>query len=164
MAQKSDENEILFGHLSKANKQWKTFSENDEILAIFSESHAYISSSWYNHENAPTWNYQAVHVYGRLHIIEGEHLKDHMTSLVDIYEKGLSNPVSIPTMSPGYYEKEIRGVVGFEIEITDIQAAYKLSQNRDTENYNRILDGLEEKGDPLSLQMKHLMKNRKPND
>ncbi|SEF39789.1 Putative FMN-binding domain-containing protein [Algoriphagus boritolerans DSM 17298 = JCM 18970] len=44
----------------------------EEVLVNFQGPYAYISSSWYNHENVPTWNYLAVHVYGKIRIIEGE--------------------------------------------------------------------------------------------
>src|SRR6187402_3094913 len=60
----SEGKDILFGHISKANKQWKDFDPDKEVLAIFSGPHAYISSSWYDHVNVPTWNYLAVHIYG----------------------------------------------------------------------------------------------------
>ena len=60
----SEGKEILHGHLSKENPQGIAFEENTEVLAVFTGPHAYISSSWYNHENVPTWNSTAVHVYG----------------------------------------------------------------------------------------------------
>ena len=65
-------NEILHSHISKLNPQAEGFTENDQVLAIFSGSHSYISSSWYDHENVPTWNYSAVHIYGRIKIVEQE--------------------------------------------------------------------------------------------
>lgn len=63
---------ILFGHISKENPQWESFESDANVLAIFSGPHSYISSSWYEKENVPTWNYIAVHVYGKIKIIEGE--------------------------------------------------------------------------------------------
>jgi transcriptional regulator len=45
------------------------FYGNDEVLA-FSGPHSYISSSWYDHENVPTWNYIAVHVYGKIKLLK----------------------------------------------------------------------------------------------
>src|ERR1700712_1365723 len=66
--------DILTGHISKGNPQWKNFRDDSEVLAIFPGPHSYISSSWYDHENVPTWNYIAVHVYGKIKIIEGEKL------------------------------------------------------------------------------------------
>ncbi len=61
---------ILVGHISKANPQWKNFINDSNVLAIFNGPHSYISSSWYDHENVPTWNYIAVHIYGKVKIIE----------------------------------------------------------------------------------------------
>ena len=58
-------NVLVNGHMSKANPLWKTFGQNPEVLVIFHGPHTYISPTWYNHVNVPTWNYQAVHLYGR---------------------------------------------------------------------------------------------------
>lgn len=84
---------VLSGHLAKANQQWKSISENEDVLVIFQGPNAYISSSWYNHENVPTWNYLAVHISGKIRLIEGEELMDHLKSLTNIYEDGRPNRV-----------------------------------------------------------------------
>lgn len=152
--------DILVGYISKANSQWKYLDKNEEILAIFSGPHAYVSSSWYDHENVPTWNYIAVHVFGKIHIIEGEVLKKQLSKLVDKYEAKMHNPVNVYKMSNDFIESEMRGIVGFEIEITDIQAAKKLSQNRDEKNYQRVIKGLEQQGDVNSLEIAKIMKNK----
>jgi len=120
--------------------------------------HAYVSSSWYDHENVPTWNYIAVHVYGKIRIIEGDILKTRLGKLVDKYEAKMENPVSVDRMSEEFVESEIRGIVGFEIVITEIQAAMKLSQNRDDKNYKRIIKNLEKQGDVGSLKIAEKMK------
>lgn len=157
----SDGKDILIGHISRSNKQWKDFETNEEVLAIFSGPHAYVSSSWYDHENVPTWNYVAVHVYGNLRIVEGEQLKNQLAKLVDKYEAGMQNPVSVAGMSKEFVNREMRGIVGFEIEITGIQAAMKLSQNRDEKNYDRVVKALEARGDVNSSEIAKLMKHRK---
>ena len=74
--------DILQGHVSKANPQWHHFKNNTEVLAIFTGPHGYISSSWYDFEEVPTWNYIAVHVYGTIKIIEGEELYNSLKQLV----------------------------------------------------------------------------------
>jgi transcriptional regulator len=153
--------DILSGHLSKANNQWKGFDGKSEVMAIFSGPQSYISSSWYDHENVPTWNYLAVHVYGIIHIVKGDLLKIQLSRMVDKYESGLKNRIHLDTMSKEFLENEMKGIVGFEIEITEIQAASKLSQNRDSKNYNRIIEGLTLKGDKDSLEMARIMKKRK---
>lgn len=160
--QLSHETDRLFGHISRANTQWKHFETKDNnVLAIFTGPHAYISSSWYNHENVPTWNYIAVHVYGNARIIQGQELYDSLKHLVDKHEKDSAKPVSMETMSPEYLKNSLKGLVGFEITITEIQASYKLSQNRDDENYSNIIKELEKRPDDNSHQVAGAMKNNR---
>ena len=45
---------ILQGHIAKANPQWKSVADQKQVLVIFQGPHAYISSSWYDHENVST--------------------------------------------------------------------------------------------------------------
>lgn len=153
--------DILTSHVSKANKHWKTFNDDKEVMAIFSGNHAYISSSWYDHENVPTWNYEAIHVYGKITLTEGDVMKSQLSKLVDKYEKGMQCPVSVATMTPEFYNREVKGIVGFEIEITAIQAISKLSQNRNAENIDRIVEGLKTQPDQDSLNMAQLMEQKK---
>lgn len=148
---------ILQGHLSKENPQWKGFSENDQILAIFSGPHSYISSSWYDHENVPTWNYIAVHVYGTIKIIEGEAVIASLKKLVDKYEKSSENPVRVEDLSKKTM-MQTRGIIAFEIEITEIHATKKLSQNRDDKNYENIISELEKTEDNQSVALANEMK------
>jgi transcriptional regulator len=138
----SPDGKKLTGHISKANPQWKYFEAGKDVLAIFNGPHAYISSSWYDHENVPTWNYIAVHVYGQLRIIQGEELLAALKQMVDHYEKNSSNPVSVEKMSAPFLKSHVEALVGFEIEISSIEAAYKLSQNRDEHNHDEIVRNL----------------------
>ena len=61
----SNGKDILYGHIAKANPQWKYFDDASEVLCIFNGPHSYVSSSWYKEEEVPTWNYIAVHIYGK---------------------------------------------------------------------------------------------------
>lgn len=134
--------DILYGHISKENPQWKGFTDNDQVLAVFSGPHSYISSSWYDHENVPTWNYVAVHVYGKIKIIEGEGVVESLKKLVDKYEQNSEKPIRIEDLSQKTMLQS-RGIVAFEIKITEIQATRKMSQNRDAKNYQTIITELE---------------------
>jgi transcriptional regulator len=156
----TSDRKALHGHISKANPQWKYFGELKDVMAIFNGPHSYISSSWYNHENVPTWNYIAVHVYGTVRLIEGEELIEALKSLTDKYESKSVNPVSVERMSKDYLEKSIRGLIGFEIVINDIQAAFKLSQNRDRENYTNIISALEQRNEGQDLLIASEMKKK----
>lgn len=157
---KNDGRTVLHGHISKENPQADGFVQNDEVLAIFSGPHAYISSSWYDHENVPTWNYIAVHVYGRVRILEHEEVIESLTKLVDKYEKASENPVRVEELSKKTM-MQARGIVGFEIEISDIHATKKLSQSRDAKNYDAITSKLQASHDHNAHEIAKEMKKNK---
>jgi transcriptional regulator len=151
--------DILAGHISKANPQWKSFKGNEEVLAIFNGPHSYISSSWYKEEEVPTWNYIAVHVYGKIQILNDEAVLDSLHKLVDKYEKASTNPVSINNLSHKTM-RQIKGIVGFQIGITDIHATYKLSQTR-PEDHPKIIEELQKANNPGSLEIANMIKQKK---
>lgn len=158
---KSDGTPYLLGHISKANPQHEGFAENNEILAVFTGPQAYISSSWYDHENVPTWNYIAVHVYGKIKIHSHEEAVLGLKKLVDKYEEKSENPIRVENLSEKTM-REARGIIGFEIEITSIEAQKKLSQNRDDKNYKNIISELETLKDPQAKAMADAMKKNRP--
>ena len=149
--------QILVGHLSKLNPQGESFKTNDDVLAIFSGAHTYISSSWYDHENVPTWNYLAVHVYGKVTILNYEESVNSLKKLVDKYEVISENPVRVEDLSEKTM-REARGIIGFTIEITSIEAVKKLSQNRDDKNYQNIIQELEKTKDGQAIAVAEEMK------
>ncbi|MBS1559426.1 MAG: FMN-binding negative transcriptional regulator [Bacteroidetes bacterium] len=151
----------LTSHIARGNAQWKGWNEN-EVLVIFQGPHAYVSSSWYDHENVPTWNYIAVHVYGTLRIIEGEELIDSLRLLLEQYEKDSARPVRVENLSEKYFKHELQGIVGFEITITKIDPAYKLSQNRDDKNFKEVIRQLEMRADYNSHQVAKEMRKMRP--
>lgn len=159
LKKKSDEYYIT-GHMAYGNPQWKTFHTCESALVIYQGPHAYISSSWYGHENVPTWNYQSVHIYGKPRILEQEELKQDLAQLLEKYEQHRENPVLWETLSSQLLESELKGIVGFQIKVEEIQAAYKLSQNRNKEDYQRIIKQLIKEGHPDSYQMAEVMKKK----
>lgn len=148
--------DILVSHISKANPQWKEFEKQPNVLCVFNGPHSYISSSWYKEEEVPTWDYIAVHVYGKLTILDEEAVMQSLHKLVNKYEKASKNPISLHEMSPKTL-KQVKGVVGFKIEITDIQAAYKLSQTR-PEDHASIIKELNQRGVTSQEIARHIKK------
>lgn len=138
------ENETYFlqGHLSKANPQFESIVDQ-EVMVIFMAGHHYISPSWYNHRNVPTWNYIAIHVYGKCKRIEGERLLQHLDSLMNYHEQIVDFPQEMKDIPKNIFNKDLKGLYGIEIQIDRIEAAYKLSQNRDDESYQNVIKSLE---------------------
>lgn len=148
---------FVTGHMAYGNPQWRTFETAEAVLVMFQGPHAYISSSWYEQENVPTWNYQAVHVYGIPQILSEAELKQDLTHLLRKYEHHREHPVLWDTLSPSLLEKELKGIVGFKIRVTEIQAAYKLSQNRSEADYGNIVEQLRLEPNPDSKQVADVM-------
>lgn len=147
------------GHMSRANPQWKTFERNPETLIIFQGPHTYISPTWYNHVNVPTWNYQAVHVYGSPRIVEGGEYYAMLSRLIQRHESGTD--YRMESLPQDFVEKQMNGTVGFQVKVTRIEANYKLSQNRDDEDYHNIIERLNERGDEMSHAVAEAMEKQR---
>ncbi len=144
-----DGRDILMGHISRGNEQKLTLTEGAKVLAIFPGPHAYISPRWYTQMKVPTWNYVSVHVYGTVAIVEGEALRAALSRLMNNYEHGMPRPVQMEEIPEKELNADMRGIVGFQILIEDIQAAYKLSQNRDEQSFHQVIGQLEQ-GDEVA--------------
>ncbi|RXT01954.1 FMN-binding negative transcriptional regulator [Ammoniphilus sp. CFH 90114] len=160
---KKGDDYYLTGHMAYGNPQWRTFETCEDVLVMFQGPHAYISSSWYSHENVPTWNYQAIHMYGKASILEKDELIEELTGMLNKYEQNRENPVLWDKLSPELLENQLKGIVGFKIKVAEIQAAYKLSQNRNETDYINIINNLQNEGNPNSKQMAGLMGKRLKN-
>jgi transcriptional regulator len=149
---------VLWGHLARANPQWMSFQQHPEVRVIYlSPLHHYISSSWYDHPNAPTWNYVSVHVTGTITLVDEAKTWESLKRLVTKYEKDSEHPVSLAELPPEV-QQQMKGLVAFEIKIDTIYAAFKLSQNRDDKNFNAILEALQNKGSAIAGLLAALMK------
>jgi transcriptional regulator len=146
----------ILGHMSRANPQWKSFAEG-EVLLIFQGAHTYISPRWYDHVNVPTWNYMMVHVYGKIRVMEGEELYSLLSRLVKNHEEPAA--YSLENLPQDFVHKEMNGVVGFSVEVTRVDAGYKLSQNRNETDHENIIRELERRGDENSAVVAKSMRD-----
>lgn len=160
---KKGDDSYITGHMAFGNPQWRTLETCDDVLVMFQGPNAYISSSWYSHENVPTWNYQAIHMYGKASLLEKNELIEELTVMLEKYEQHRENPVLWDQLSPELLENQLKGIVGFKIKVAEIQAAYKLSQNRNETDYINIIDKLQNEGNPNSKQIAERMEKRLKN-
>ena len=158
----SEGKDVLQGHISKANPQAHHFKDNTEVLCIFNGPHSYVSSSWYDFEEVPTWNYIAVHIYGSIQTIEGDALYQSVKHLTDKHEADSEHPIKLEELSEKTM-RQLNGIIGFEIEITDIQAKKKLSQNRDDKNHKNIISELNKRNDYGSNSIAKEMEKEREN-
>jgi transcriptional regulator len=140
----------LRSHMARANEQWKQLANGGEVLCIFHGPHAYISPSWYEEQHTvPTWNYAAVHVYGKPSLVDDATLKQIVFDTTAKFESGMPQPWKIPLS-----EKEIaamlKAIVGFKIDIARVEGKFKLGQNRSREDQEKMLRNLQSAPDDES--------------
>jgi transcriptional regulator len=102
-------------------------------------------------------------MYGKASILAKEELIEELTGMLEKYEENRENPVLWDKLSPELLENQLKGIVGFKIKVAEIQAADKLSQNRNETDYINIIDKLKNEGNPNSKQMAELMEKRGKN-
>jgi transcriptional regulator len=150
----------LVGHVARANSQWQGL-DGQQVLVVFSGPHAYVSPSYYESENVvPTWNYVAVHAYGTCRLVEDIHaLTRILAASVATYERSMPTPWSLDTGNP-YFQKLVRGVVGFRVEISRLEGKWKLNQNQPRERRERVTRVLQGSEDQDAKEIARLMAER----
>ncbi|MEI6948057.1 FMN-binding negative transcriptional regulator [Paraflavisolibacter sp. H34] len=133
---------VLSAHFARANEQAQ-YIEANTSLVVFAGPHAYISPVHYDRrESVPTWDYLAVHAYGKAKIMEEESSRlKALEQMIRFYEPGyLEQWNSLPDT---FKQGMIKGIVAFELEVTDLQGQKKLSQNKSAAERHRIMEHLE---------------------
>jgi transcriptional regulator len=133
-------------HMARGNEQWRHFESDPEVLCIFLGPHSYISPSWYTTKVAvPTWNYAAVHVYGRARLEDDAFLRKTIEDTTAKYESRMESPWRMP-IPEDYIASMMKAIVGFSIRITRVEGKFKLGQNRSLEDRLGAISHLEQSG------------------
>lgn len=134
---------FLLAHIAKQTDHYKALFQNPDVLVIFSGAHAYISASWYTDvKQVSTWNYQAVHAKGKLRFLDENGLLNLLQRLTAHFENNPLSPSLVENLPGDYVNRLTKAIVAFEIEVTEIDHIFKLSQNRDKESYSSIINHL----------------------
>ena len=148
----------LLDHMARANPQWRDFSAGADALVIFMQPHAYVSPRLYDaRQNVPTWNYVAVHAYGRPLLIEERAAK------IELQKKLIRqhDPAYLDQMAElpeSYLDARLAAIVSFSLEVTRLEARYKLSQDKNPAERERIACDLEAGGDSVAAETARLMR------
>lgn len=141
---------VLYAHCARANPHWKEL-ESAEVLIIFTGPHSYISPRWYAHSPAvPTWNYAAVHAYGKATLLNSGQTLEVVEEVVQKYDPALL--IKRDIMTHDLRNKLLSGVVGFKITLTRLEGVLKLGQHRKVEDQKGVYKALVSSPD-LSSQM-----------
>jgi len=151
---------VIHSHMAKNNPQWQEFFE-DEVLVVFSGPHAYVSPRWYEEqERVPTWNYAAVHAYGKVKVTEDRKVK-HAAQRELVAELDAQWLPKFDALPPDYVDGMLAGIVTFDVAVTRLETRWKLSQNRGRREQELIAAALDRSEDPsvralAALTRKHL--------
>lgn len=154
----------LRAHLAKANPQWRSISKNTEmpVLVVFQGADSYVTPSWYETKRetgkvVPTWNYAVVQVRGRARIVDDkEWLAGQIAELTATHEAPRAEPWQVTDAPAPFIEAQIKGIIGLEIDITEISGKWKVSQNRPVADRVGVANGLEAGGS--AAEMAHLVR------
>ena len=156
---------VLTAHVARANPVWQQCKDVEDVLVIFRGNESYISPNWYpskheTHRQVPTWNYEVVHVHGRLSVMDEERfVRGVVARLTRTHEASEAKPWKMGDSTPEYIDGMLKAIVGIEVAITRMEGKAKLSQNREPRDRLNAAQTLIAKGDQgLGKAMRDVMK------
>jgi transcriptional regulator len=158
---------LLEFHLARANPHWKVLTGEGEALVIFQGPEGYITPNWYpsKAEHAkvvPTWNYAAVHAYGRPEVMQDKDwLRRHVGELTTQQEAGEAQPWALSDAPESYIDVMLRGIVGFRFAITRLEGKWKMSQNRPADDIDGVIEGLGASEDERERAVSEIVRERR---
>lgn len=148
----------LLAHMARANPQWREFAAAADAMVIFMQPHAYVSPRHYDsRQNVPTWNYVAVHAYGRPALIEERTAKMALQRKL-IRQHDPAYLAQMDGLPESYLDAKLAAIVSFSLAVTRIDARYKLSQDKNPAERERIVRELESGGDSVAAETARLMR------
>lgn len=143
---------LLTAHVARANPVWQQCRDGADVMVIFRGNESYISPNWYpskheTHRQVPTWNYEVVHVHGRLTVQDDERfVRGVVARLTREHESSEPKPWRMGDSAPEYIDAMLRAIVGIEVAITRMEGKAKLSQNREERDRLSAAEALIQRG------------------
>lgn len=155
--------DTVIAHMARANPQWKAIADDSPALLIVAGEQAYVSPAWYRSKAehgrvVPTWNYESVHLTGRVSVHEdAEWLRKAVTDLTEAHEASRVVPWEVSDAPESYIEGQLRGIIGLEFTVERVEAKAKLSQNRSEADQRGVVEGLRKEGKMHDLAIANRM-------
>ena len=157
---------LLRCHFARPNPHARALTEHSDLLVIFQGPQAYVTPNWYatkarTGKVVPTWNYAAVHVYGRGRVYTDQgRLKQHLAALTDQFEAGGEQLWQLSDAPEEFIAQLMSGIVGVEIVVERLEGKWKMSQNRAPEDRRGVVEGLRARGGLLDEAVACLVEQR----
>lgn len=151
----------LSGHIMKNTDHHQAFLQNEKVLAVFTGPHTYVSASWYtDRKQASTWNYMSVHARGTIRFTDEQALLDILKRTTNHFENDPQSGSNFEDLPEEYVNRLSKAIVAFEIKVEQLENVFKLSQNRDQQSYDNIIERLKEKDDEAKKVAEEMMARR----
>jgi transcriptional regulator len=138
---------FLRGHMMRNTDHHKTFQQNSEVLCVFSGAHTYVSARWYsNPQTGSTWNYMSVHARGKIRFLGEPELLTILEQTTARFENDENSPALFRHLPKAYVDSLVNAIIAFEVEVRKLENVFKLSQNRDEQSYENIMQNLHAQG------------------
>jgi transcriptional regulator len=159
----------LLAHVARSNPVWTDVKENDDGLVIFRGADSYISPNWYpgkqeSPRQVPTWNYQVVHVHGKIKIRDDkDFVRAVVARLTHVHEASLGSPKpwTMAEAPKEFIDQMLANIVGIEIAITRIIGKSKLGQNREDRDRLGAAEELKKRGEHVISSAMRNVKSEK---
>jgi transcriptional regulator len=155
----------LYGHIARINPLIKIAqSNNNAVTVIFNGPNAYITPAWYPSKKetgkvVPTWNYAVVHVQGQIKLIDDpQWLRSHVAQMTNIHEPTYQSDWELDDAPEEYVQMMLKAIIGIEIDVQSLTGKFKLSQNRPPEDYDAVVEQLEQSPQEILQAMRQYMK------
>lgn len=167
--EEDDGRKILRGHIMKNTDHHKAFLHNDKVLVVFTGHHTYVSATWYSDPHLPsTWNYMSVHARGVIRFLDDAALVDVLRKTSLHFEnQNQGSSTVFDNLPEDFTQRMMKLIVAFEIEVTEMDTVFKLSQDRDAESYRNIQEKLkqqDESGRVIAAEMEKRTREVFPDD
>jgi transcriptional regulator len=158
---REDERLFLRGHMMRNTDHHKAFQENSEALCVFSGAHTYVSARWYsNPQTGSTWNYMSVHARGKIRFLGEPELLTILEQTTARFENDENSPALFRHLPKAYVDSLKNAIVAFEMEVRELENVFKLSQNRDEQSYDNIIEKLHAQGGDARTIAEEMRKRR----
>ncbi len=149
---------VLLAHVARANSLWREVADGDPVLVVFRGAEGYVSPNWYpgkhdTHKRVPTWNYEAVHAHGTIHVHEDEKfLRGVVGRLTRQHEAAQPKPWKMSDAPADYLGDQLGKIVGIEIRISRLEGKRKLNQHHELRDRQGAIEGLNTAGNHALAQ------------
>jgi transcriptional regulator len=151
---------ILSGHMMKKTDHHLAFEKDPNVMVIFNGPHTQVSANWYtNPAGGSTWNYMTVHAKGKVRFKDEAGTRKAVEDITNKYI-GFNTAASFDKLSEEYISKMVKAILGFTIEVEELENVFKLSQEKDHETKLNVIEQLRKRGDENSVAIANEIEKR----